>query len=608
MSKRVNNNYSGLKNVTSTPRRHNKQKSDMPMNPKKLFLNSTEIKNDNYSHNNIAKKITQCETVSLEQKEPSSKTPKEILSFLLKNSIGKSLMKLEANTKEQEDTLKFIGKNFLAFEKNILTLKVGVEKKKKEDAKKKKLSEKKRSKTVQSNRRFQREYTTVNLGKNNKNNNLYLKTDSTFLKRKNDNLMDTTKIRSKTMRPSKSSNLFKSIKNNENQKGEETSRTTTKDNDNDNDNNISQRQPLRSKSRKRTSIANKEREKSRKSISRSKSKRKSISDKNKMSDEKNKIKNNINNLKVETERDDSPKIIRKEPEISNKDKSNNNTEKKEEESHNYKNALKELEDYNKKKPKLEEEKDSYRALRVRSRSKNRDRRIGGESNIDKEIKGSLIDVKHMIEGVSDVIDKIESDRKSRDKRKNDIINKINDDEKNKNNFSIKQSIKFGKESQIMNDEIINTITNDKNIMSNSILENNFNFLNKNDELNDIKNDKNMFPIPESDNDLFDSQIQISKSKLVTSNNNNDKTNDNNCNSDINNFIVKDGDTIDNNHDKKNIDNINYNDNDNNKENNMNDNTNNNNDDKCIDINNNKDDTIDNNNNIMNNNNNLENLK
>ena len=628
MSKRVNNNYSGLKNVTSTPRRHNKQKSDMPMNPKKLFLNSTEIKNDNYSHNNIAKKITQCETVSLEQKEPSSKTPKEILSFLLKNSIGKSLMKLEANTKEQEDTLKFIGKNFLSFEKNILTLKVGVEKKKKEDAKKKKLSEKKRSKTVQSNRRFQREYTTVNLGKNNKNNNLYLKTDSTFLKRKNDNLMDTTKIRSKTMRPSKSSNLFKSkksndlmmtpkksnmkiIKNNENQKGEETSRTTTKDNNNDNDNNMSQRQPLRSKSRKRTSIANKEREKSRKSISRSKSKRKSISDKNKMSDEKNKIKNNINNLKVETERDDSPKIIRKEPEISNKDKSNNNIEKKEEESHNYKNVLKDLEDYNKKKPKLEEEKDSYRALRVRSRSKNRDRRIGGESNIDKEIKGSLIDVKHMIEGVSDVIDKIESDRKSRDKRKNDIINKdkINDDEKNKNNFSIKQSIKFGKESQIMNDEIINTITNDKNIMSNSILENNFNFLNKNDELNDIKNDKNMFPIPESDNDLFDSQIQISKSKLVTSNNNNDKTNDNNCNSDINNFIVKDGDIIDNNHDKKNIDNINYNDNnnDNNKENNMNDNTNNNNDDKCIDINNNKDDNIDNNNNIMNNNNNLENL-
>lgn len=625
MSKRVNNNYSGFKNVTSTPRRNNKQKSDISINPNNLFQNSKELKNNNYSHNNTARKVTLCETASLEQKEPINKTPKELLSFLLKNSIGKSLMKLEANTKEQEDTLKFIGKNFLAFEKNILTLKVGVEKKKKEDAKKKKLSEKKRSKTVQSNRRLQREYTIVNLGKNNKNNNLYLKTDSTFLKRKNDNLMDTPKLRSKTMRTSKSSYMLKSkktndlistpkksnmkiIKNNENKKEEETSRTTTKDNDIEND--ISQRQPLRSKSRKRTSIANKEREKSRKSIS----KRKSISNKNKMTDEKNEIKNNINNLKVESERDDSPKIIKKEPEISKKVKFNdidtNENKKKDEESYNLKNVLKELEDNNRMKPKIEEEKDTYKALRLRSRSKNRDRRIG-ESNIDKEIKGSLIDVKHMLEGVSDVIDKIESDRKSRDKRKNDIINKakINDDEKNKNNennFSLKQSIiKFERENQIMNDEIINTITNDKNIMSNSILENNLNFLNKNDELNDIENNKKMFPIPESENDLFDSQIQISNSKLVTSNNNNDKTNVNNCKSDINNFIVKD---INNNHEIKN--NIN----DDKKKNDIvNKNSENINDGKCSVINNKKDENIDNNK-VINNNNinndkkeNLENL-
>ena len=148
----------------------------------------------------------------------------------------------------------------------------------------------------------------------------------------------------------------------------------------------------------------------------------------------------------------------------------------------------------------------------------------------------------------------------------------------------------------MNDEIINTITNDKNIMSNSILENNFNFLNKNDELND---NKNMYPIPETENDLFDSQIQISKNKIMTSDNNNDKTNDNNFN----------------------IDNIN----DNDKKNNMNNNIKNNNNvekisnniinknneninnDKCIDINKNKDENIDNNN-IMNNDNNNNNDK
>ena len=143
MSKRVNNNYSGFKNVTSTPRRNNKQKSDISINPNNLFQNSKELKNNNYSHNSTARKVTLCETASLEQKEPINKTPKELLSFLLKNSIGKSLMKLEANTKEQEDTLKFIGKNFLAFEKNILTLKVGIERRKKKMQKRKNYQKKK---------------------------------------------------------------------------------------------------------------------------------------------------------------------------------------------------------------------------------------------------------------------------------------------------------------------------------------------------------------------------------------------------------------------------------------------------------------------------------
>ena len=638
MSKRLYNNYSGYKNITSTPKRHNKQKSDISIDPNNLFQNSTDLKKNNYSHNNTAKKVKQSETSSQEQKEQVNKTPKEILTFLLKNRIGKSLMKLEANSKEQSDTLKFIGKQFLAFEKNILTLKVGVERKKKEDAKKKKLEDKKRSRTVQSNRRFQREYTTVNLGKNNRNNNLYLKTDSTFLKRKNDNLMDTPKIRSKTLRASKSSYLLKSKKSNDlmnntskkskyndNKTNEEARRTNIKDNDI----NKNQRESFRSKSKRRNSIANKEKEKSRKSISRSKSKKKSTSGKNKM----NEIKNNINNLKVESERDDSPKIIKKEYEESNKDNNykNENKRKEEEESYNLKNVLKELEEYNKKKPKLEEETEKNKTLR----NKNRDKR-GGESSIHNEIKGSLNDVKLMIEGVSDVLDKIESDRKSKiDKRKNDVINRdkkelfINDDEKNKNNnkeemnynfnnekndeniFSLKKSIKFGKESQIINDEIINTITKDKDIMSNSILENNINFMNKNDELNDNEYNKNMFPIPETDYDLLDSQI--SKNKSLVSNNN-DKI-------DTNTFIIKDGDIIDNNYDIKNNDNIK----DNDKKMNMIDNIkintdiNKNNEkinkEKCININNNKDENIDNNfrnndkiednnNNVINNDNNI----
>ena len=620
MSKRVYNNYSGYKNGASTPRRHNKQKTNELINPNKLFQNSTVLKNNN-SNNNTSKKDNQSETTSLPQKEPINLTPKELLLFLLKNSIGKSLIKLESSSKEQVDTLKIIGKNFITFEKNISALKVGVEKKKKEDAKKKKTAEKKRSKTVTSNRRFQREYTTVNLNKNNKYNNLYLKTDSTFLRKKNDNLLDTPKLRSKTMRSSKSSYILKSKKNdlmntpkksnlnvikknNENKKGEERNRASIKDKDkdkdrgSDNDINVNQRQPLRSKSRKRNSIANKER--GRNNISRSKSKKKSISgkSKNKINDEENKIKNNINNLKVDLERDDSPGIIKKESDTSNKDNNNSNiktndNKKKEEESYNLKSSIKES----------EEEKERNLSSRLRSKSKNRYKKR--DSTIKREIKGSLNDVKHMLEGVTDVLDKIESERKN--KRKNDVINKerkvsdVNDDEKNtksndENIFSVKKSIKFGHESQIMNDEIINTIAHDKNIMSNSILENKFNFLNKNDELNDNEsNNKKMFPIPETDNDLLDSQNPISKSNLNVSNNNSDKITDNNLI--IKNRDINDNKHVINNNDKKNnmTDNIKNNYDDKNNNDITNKNNEKINDEKCIDINNKKDENINNNN-------------
>ena len=615
MSKRANY-YSGYKNLTTTPRRHIKQKSETLIDPKNLFQNSTDLKNNNYAYNNTARKPTQSETLSMhqEQEEPAKKTPKDILLFLLKNTLGKSLVKLESSSKDQSDTLKFIGKNFLIFEKNISSLIKGVEQKKKEDAKKKKLADKKRmnstanlrSKTAMSNRRFQREYTTVNLGRNNKYNNLTLKTDSNFLKKKS-NLLDTPKVRSKTMRSSKSTYLLKPKKSNDlmntpkksnmNSLGtNKTPRKSIKNTDKlsikDNDITISSRSSLKTKSKKRDSIASRNK---RNSIS--KIRRKSLSGKIKIKivDEKNKIKNNINNFNTYIERGNSPIIIRKESEnqildigdtnniINNK----NENKKKEEESYNIKNVLKELEEYNEKKPRLEEEKDQNMGFkemakaRSRSKSKNRDKK-GGESDI--EIKASLIDVNHMIEGVSDVLDKIESDQKSKmDKRKNDSINNLGHDNNNEVAFNLKQSIKFGKESQIMNDEIINTITNDKNIMSNSILESKLFLFNKNDnnENNDILTSKILSPIPETDMDLINSQNKASKNNVLGSINLIKEIKHSNYDEDKNNIIIKDGDIIDNIKENKNIDITNNKEN----KNNMNDDTKDNKDDKKDNINN-----------------------
>jgi len=160
----------------------------------------------------------------------------------------------------------------------------------------------------------------------------------------------------------------------------------------------------------------------------------------------------------------------------------------------------------------------------------------------------------MIEGVSEVLDKIESDKKSKmDKRKNDSINSLGHENNNEVTFNFKQS-------QIMNDEIINTITNDKNIMPNSILESKIFLFNKNDnnDNNDILSSKALYPIQETDMDLINSQNKVSKNKILGSisnineiiHSNNDKDNNNND------IIIKNGVIIDNNKDNKNIDIIN----------------------------------------------------
>ena len=79
----------------------------------------------------------------------------------------------------------------------------------------------------------------------------------------------------------------------------------------------------------------------------------------------------------------------------------------------------------------------------------------------------------------EINDLLESDNKE----KNNVIKSkiINTD--NNNNFI--KNINIGKESQIMNEEIINTIENDKNILNSSILENNIKILNKDLEKNEL---------------------------------------------------------------------------------------------------------------------------
>ena len=114
------------------------------------------------------------------------KTPKELLSYLLKNSLGKSLLKMETKTKEQMNNLKLVYKYFVVFDKNIDMLKKGVERKKKEDEKKLKLMQSKkskitatpkvRSKTVQNLRSHERENSIISLKKNKINNEIGNKT------------------------------------------------------------------------------------------------------------------------------------------------------------------------------------------------------------------------------------------------------------------------------------------------------------------------------------------------------------------------------------------------------------------------------------------------
>ena len=174
MSKvRKNPTNNNILNKTFTPKtpRVTKQNIESSIDSLNKIQSSTETyKNNKLS--NQKKKSSNNSIINSEKKE-KPKTPKEILSFLLKNTLGKSLVKMESKTKEQMNTLKLVYKYFVVFDKNINLLKNGIEKKKKEDEKKLKLMESKkskintplriRSKTLQNLHKPERENSLMNL-------------------------------------------------------------------------------------------------------------------------------------------------------------------------------------------------------------------------------------------------------------------------------------------------------------------------------------------------------------------------------------------------------------------------------------------------------------
>ncbi len=668
-------------NISTTPRKV-KQKTNASIDSNSLNPNSIELNNKsnkstpkmNKTQSKIKIKIEQeSKTVEKEkEKEEQPKTPKEILSSLLKKTLGKSLLKLETNTKEQLNTLKFTGKYYIVFEKNLLLLKSGVEKKRKEDEKKQRQA--KKNKTISTTTNRIRSRTVQNLRKMNSEKNLFntergktnSKMNSMFFRKKNENNEDTPKIRSRTLKSSR----YTSSKNLKKKNSKEISNTkveTPKREKINYGNNISNRQSLRNKnninSKDKEKEKDKDNNKNNTTINRSRSRKNTLNNqKEKDTTDKPKRKNSIrrnskkrltkkkskeeikNNINIASpERSNSPIIIKQaEKSITNliEEKNNNknddmininenininqiidNKKKDNENNNNVTNVLKELEEFNEKKPKLEEDKKekeketnikSRSRSRSRSRSKNTDKK--DSESIDKEIKGSLNDVKLMIEGVSDVLDKINSEKKIKfEKKKKKIDGNSNENEKklnmdendenkikginkelfteenkmkkneekeeeknnnnndcnininintdNKNNNKeeeelsnkypiisndnkeenkdniinkLKGNIKLAKESQIMNDEIMNTIENDKNILTNSLYTS-FNIFSSNIEIGKITGNKDIL------NNINDNNINDNK---VNNNNINDnKVNDNNINDNIIDTKEKDNNII-----------------------------------------------------------------
>ena len=104
-----------------------------------ILSSVSKEENNNNINMNLRKKQTLNNSIKKEDQN-KIKTPKEILSLLLKNTLGRSLFKLEKRAKEQSSTLKEIGKYYIFFEKKILSMKNGVEKKRKEEEKRQQMA------------------------------------------------------------------------------------------------------------------------------------------------------------------------------------------------------------------------------------------------------------------------------------------------------------------------------------------------------------------------------------------------------------------------------------------------------------------------------------
>ena len=502
------------------------------------------IINKENSLNNSNVKLRKKSIISslTKKEEPKiEKTPKEILSLLLKNTLGKSLFKLEKSTKEQSMTLKEIGKYFIFFEKKLLSMKNGVEKKRKEEEKRQKMAAKKlktfstpnhtRSRTVQTLRknRLNQDSNITSISRTNIKNNPNIKTIFRKKTSGNLNLENTPKIRSRTVKTNRynTNTNVNNIQRMKNQKEIINTPKRVKNEEQEKLSNTLQRRDSRRISRGRIHKREEEnkgterigRKSIHKIIKKNNSKKLIKTDEEKNKNNKN-ITTNINIINKKENNSSSKKegnIIsdfsssnnKKNDELNiNQNESIKNInideiikDKKEEENkqNNIENLLlKELEEYNEKKPKMEESKNNNNEIpRNRSRSKNKNK--DDDINDFKEMEGSLNDMQITLEGLN-ILKRPERKVKFEKKKNNENGNKpVSDNNNNINNNDIKSSIiqflnddsnnnkkiTFGKESQIMNEEIINTIENDKNILNNSIFDNNIYNLNKNMEKDDF---------------------------------------------------------------------------------------------------------------------------
>ena len=437
---------------------------------------------NNFNHSKIKLKKRQTINSSLKKDEQKNeeirkeKTPQEILSLLLKNTFNKALFKLEKNTKEQESTIKEIGKYFVFFEKKLISMTNGVkkkliedEKKRKEEERRQKLMAKKlktnsnsshtRSRTVQSIRRNTLKEDSNIMSSNRKSikNNPNIKM---LIRKKtpgNLNLENTPKVRSRTVKTTRcnTNTNIQRVKNNKEIintpkriKNEEQEKVLTT---------IKRKDSRRiSRSRKGT-IHKREEDKGterigRKSIHKIIKKNNSSKKLIKSEEEKNKNNKNINittNINVINNSKNINSSTNKEEKIITNFSDNNkindefdlnknenikninineilNDKKQEQEKEKTiisNELLKELEEYNEKKPKMEESKNNNREiLRNRSRSKNKD-----NINDYKEMEGSINDMKITLQGLNllsfpekkNKIRKKEKTRKRYKKRRND---------------------------------------------------------------------------------------------------------------------------------------------------------------------------------------------